>query len=87
MLGTTVDLSSVDWMRDRVREQAIREAVLAFRDTAMHLRDMEEGIDRISEFVSGLSFEDYRNDRKTRSAVERQMQIITEAADRLGDEA
>jgi predicted nucleotidyltransferase len=30
LLGVRVDLSSGDWMREPVREQAIREAVLAF---------------------------------------------------------
>ncbi len=34
-----------------------------------------------------MTVEDYIEDLKTRSAVERQMQIITEAAIRLGDEA
>ena len=31
--------------------------------------------------------EAYKNDLKTKSAVERQLQIVTEAAYRLGDEA
>jgi predicted nucleotidyltransferase len=30
ILGAHVDLSSVEWMREPVREQALREAVLAF---------------------------------------------------------
>jgi predicted nucleotidyltransferase len=30
LLGTKVDLSSPDWMREPVRRQALREAVLAF---------------------------------------------------------
>jgi predicted nucleotidyltransferase len=30
MLGATVDLSSAAWMRERVRERALREAVLVF---------------------------------------------------------
>jgi uncharacterized protein with HEPN domain len=34
-----------------------------------------------------MDFVAYLSDAKTRSAVERQMQIITEGADRLGDEA
>ena len=33
-----------------------------------------------------MDFDRYRADPKTKSAVERQMQIITEAAYRLGDE-
>lgn len=34
-----------------------------------------------------MNFEAYRNDQKTKSAVERQLQIVTEAAIRLGDYA
>lgn len=30
LLGTNVDLSSPDWMREPVRRQALQEAVLAF---------------------------------------------------------
>jgi predicted nucleotidyltransferase len=30
LLGAKVDLSSPDWMREPVRDQALREAVLAF---------------------------------------------------------
>ena len=34
-----------------------------------------------------MGFESYKNDLKTKSAVERQLQILTEAAYRLGNEA
>ena len=30
LLGTKVDLSSAEWMKESVRKQALREAVLAF---------------------------------------------------------
>jgi predicted nucleotidyltransferase len=30
LLGTKVDLSSADWMREPVRKQALQEAVIAF---------------------------------------------------------
>ena len=60
---------------------------MPFRDTQMHLRDILQSIDRIEEFLVGMGLADYENDFKTQSAVERQMQIITEAAIRLGDDA
>jgi uncharacterized protein with HEPN domain len=53
----------------------------------MHLGDVLESIDHISAFLGEMSFEEYQKDIKTQSAVERQMQIITEAAIRLGDDA
>lgn len=34
-----------------------------------------------------MSFDAYTNDRKTAAAVERHLQIVTEAAYRLGDDA
>jgi uncharacterized protein with HEPN domain len=53
----------------------------------MHFDDILKSIDLIDSFLEGMDFETYRDDLKTRSAVERQMQILTEAAIRLGDEA
>ena len=60
---------------------------MPFRDTQSHLRDIHESIDLIDSFLKGMDFEAYRVDLKTQSAVERQLQIITEAAIRLGEEA
>jgi uncharacterized protein with HEPN domain len=60
---------------------------LPFKDSETHFRDLLDGIKLIEEFVAGMDLADYEADVKTRSAVERQLQIITEAAYRLGDEA
>jgi len=60
---------------------------LPFRDAQTHLRDILEAIDLIWVFLGEMSFEDYKTDTKTQSAVERQLQIVTEAVVRLGDEA
>ncbi len=60
---------------------------MPFRDTAQHLRDIIENIDLITSFVQGLSLNDYAADRRTAAAVERHLQIVTEAAYRLGDDA
>lgn len=60
---------------------------MPFRNARTHLEDILQSIDHIDEFLAGIDFEGYRQDRKTRSAVERELQIITEAAIRLGDEA
>jgi uncharacterized protein with HEPN domain len=60
---------------------------LPFRDNETHLRDILEGIGLIEAFVAGMDFHLYKTDLKTKSAVERQMQIITEAAKRLGNDA
>jgi uncharacterized protein with HEPN domain len=60
---------------------------LPFRDNARHLRDILEAIDHIELCLNGMTLESYRNDLKTKSAEERQLQIMTEAAIRLGDDA
>jgi len=60
---------------------------LPFRDNATHFRDILEAIDYVQSFLSAMDFTAYQADVKTKSAVERQLQIITEAAVRLGEEA
>ena len=60
---------------------------MPFRDTATRLRDILEGINHIEAFLAGMDLNSYRMDMKTKSAVERQLQIITEAAKLLGDDA
>jgi uncharacterized protein with HEPN domain len=49
---------------------------VAFRDDQIHLRDILEGIDPIESFVTGTDLDAYRKDVKTKSAVERQLQIV-----------
>lgn len=60
---------------------------MPFRENAAHLADMLEAIDHIESFLDGVTFESYQTDVKTKSAVERQSQVVTEAAIRLGDHA
>lgn len=47
--------------------------------------DVLASIDAIDEFLTGYDFEGYMRDRKTRSAVERQILIISEAMTRLSE--
>lgn len=50
-------------------------------------RDILEAIEMIEQFTSGMEFEDFRTSPMAVAAVERKIQIISEAAIRLGDEA
>ena len=50
---------------------------------AAFLRDMLDACERIARFVSDKSIDDYRQDDYLRSAVERQVEIIGEAARRV----
>lgn len=47
------------------------------------LNDVVLNVEELLEFVAGMTFEDYRNDRKTQAAVERKFEIIGEALNRL----
>lgn len=56
------------------------------RDIRLYLMDIMDSGNAINEFVSGLSFEEFCNDRKTLSAVIREFEIIGEAVGKLSDE-
>ena len=60
---------------------------MPFRDNQTHFRDILDGIEQIESFLGNMKLDAYKADLKTKSAVERQLQIITEAAKRLGADA
>jgi uncharacterized protein with HEPN domain len=60
---------------------------LSFRAPDQSLREILQGIDRIQLHVAGMSLNQFRDDIKTIDAVERNLQRISEAAIRLGDQA
>ena len=60
---------------------------MSFREPALPLRDILDAIDMIQQFVAGMDFDAFRLDVKTVAAVEPKLQLISEAAIRLGDHA
>ena len=56
------------------------------RDPRLYLSDILDSGSAILEFVKGLSFEEFCNDRKTYSAVIREFEIVGEAVGKLIDE-
>ena len=60
---------------------------LPFKDPNALLHDLLESIGRIERFTAGMDLIAFSEDEKTISAVERELQKISEAAIRLGDEA
>lgn len=62
---------------------------MPFRGAELHFQDIIQAIGFIDSFIAGMTFTDYLEDDKTRAAVERKLQIVTEAAYRLtpADEA
>jgi uncharacterized protein with HEPN domain len=55
------------------------------RDAAS-LWDMIQAIRRIQDFTANLSFEDYQESILIQSAVERQLEILGEAAGRISED-
>jgi len=60
---------------------------LPLNDPSLPLRDILESISKIEMFVAGFDLDSFGADEKTVAAVERKLQLITEAAFRLGDQA
>jgi uncharacterized protein with HEPN domain len=50
------------------------------------LSDMLDAIDRVLQYIEGLSFDAFSNDQKTIDAVVRNLEIVGEAANRLPDD-
>jgi len=60
---------------------------LPFNDPELYLQHVLTSIAHVEEFTLGMDFAKYQADLKTKSATERQIQIVSEAAFRLGDQA
>ena len=56
------------------------------RDYKIYLYDILQAIEAIENFVREMSFEDFKKDDKTSSAVLRKFEIIGEAAKNIPDE-
>jgi uncharacterized protein with HEPN domain len=62
--------------------------LLSFRAPSQRLfTDIADAIAMIGQFTSGMDLEAFRSNPMAVAAVERKLQIISEAAIRLGDEA
>jgi uncharacterized protein with HEPN domain/predicted nucleotidyltransferase len=51
--------------------------------TAAALLDMVEALESIQDFVAGRTYDDYATDRMLRRAIERELEILGEAANRV----
>src|SRR2546423_9118308 len=56
------------------------------KSPTQRLPDILANIQAIADFIAGMIFDDYINDRKTVYAVTRALEIISEASRRLPDE-
>jgi uncharacterized protein with HEPN domain len=60
---------------------------MPFNDPRRHFEDVLDAIDKIEEFIEAIDLNAYRADDKTKAAVERKIQVLTEAIIRLEDES
>jgi uncharacterized protein with HEPN domain len=60
---------------------------LPFSEPLLSLTDIRDAVAAIEEFTEGMDFSSFRQDPKTIAAVERKLQVISEAAVRLGEHA
>ena len=60
---------------------------MPFSEPSLSLRDIEDAVTAIRQFTEGMDAAKFRADPKTIAAVERKLQVISEAAIRLGDQA
>ena len=59
---------------------------MPFNDYPQYLRDILNSAGNIRDFRAGMNVDQIRLDRKTEAAVERELQIIAEAAARMADQ-
>lgn len=60
---------------------------MPFSDAERLLRDIVDAIGMVEIFTAGMDLDEFRDDPKTVAAVERKLQVISEAAVRLGGDA
>ena len=60
---------------------------MPFRDVQTFLEDILESSQTINTFIADMDYSVYQSNLKTKRAVERQLQILSEAASRLRDDA
>ena len=60
---------------------------MSFRGTRQWFRDILQFTERLAMHTAGMDLEHFRTDVKTLDAVERNLQKISEAAIRLGEQA
>lgn len=56
------------------------------KDYKVYLDDILESIEKICRYIGGMSFEKFSTDSKTIDAVNRNLRIIGEAANRIPEE-
>ena len=59
---------------------------MSHRDWSLFVADMQEACNKISGYLSGVGYEEFRADSRTIDAVVRNLEIIGEASNSIPDE-
>ena len=87
ILGCQVDLVEEPAERPTFSKQSTRTGRLPSEKPARRLRDILENADAIARYTEGVDLDAFTADAKTRDAVERCPERISEAARKLGEQA
>ena len=88
ILGVKADLADRQMLRPEVLKEPSASLSLSFSPLPQRwFRDIADAIGMVEEFTAGMDFEAFRSSPMAVAAVERKLQIISEAAIRLGDQA
>ncbi len=56
------------------------------RNIALYIKDILQNMSDAEDFISGMSYEEFSNDKKTLNAVMRSIEVIGEAAKNIPDD-
>ena len=86
VLGRPVDLVMPDAIKPRLRDRILGEAIHAPRDWKVRIDDILDAVAKIGRYLEGMSLESFLADERTIQAVERNYEIIGEAAQHVPPE-
>ena len=74
------------WLAGGVERYCFKRGNTSMRNVQLYLKDINTSIENIQSFIGNMTFEEFKNDDKTSSAVLRKLEIIGEAAKGVSDE-
>jgi uncharacterized protein len=96
ILGRPVDLATRESLKPRLRDRILRAAQpdewigshsdMSNRDWRVYIDDMLEAIEKIQQYLSGMSYQEFIDDRRTVDAVTMNVAILGEATGRVPTE-
>jgi predicted nucleotidyltransferase len=80
LLGCEVDLAEEPASRERLQREIDKDRAVAFWETVRRIQDIIDNAIAIERYVGQVAFAEFERDHKTRDAVERCLERISEHA-------